>query len=77
MPAWAHVWVTGGTLAGGLLGFYIAHRVEQRHKAAMREKLRTMVLEGDERGVAFGAPHAAANAAEPSVGMGDEQQGAA
>ncbi|XP_062179106.1 uncharacterized protein LOC133883703 [Phragmites australis] len=37
---WAYVRVMAGTILGGVLGFYVMHRVETSYKAMMEERLR-------------------------------------
>ncbi|XP_040381349.1 uncharacterized protein LOC121054772 [Oryza brachyantha] len=37
---WAYVRVMAGTILGGVLGFYVMHRVETSYKARMEERLR-------------------------------------
>ncbi|KAL6602997.1 hypothetical protein ACP70R_043358 [Stipagrostis hirtigluma subsp. patula] len=37
---WAYVRVMAGTILGGVLGFYVMHRLETSYKERMEERLR-------------------------------------
>ncbi|KAL6874034.1 hypothetical protein ACP4OV_014116 [Aristida adscensionis] len=37
---WAYVRIMAGTVLGGVLGFYVMHRVETSYKERMEERLR-------------------------------------
>ncbi|CAO2827635.1 unnamed protein product [Amaranthus hypochondriacus] len=37
---WAYVRIIAGTIAGGILGFYVMHRVEISYKAKWDERLK-------------------------------------
>ncbi|KAM0944374.1 hypothetical protein DsansV1_C11g0108151 [Dioscorea sansibarensis] len=46
---WAHMGIMAGTILGGVLGFYVMHRVEISYKE-MNRRLRTIIQqEGDKR----------------------------
>ncbi|XP_044466247.1 uncharacterized protein LOC123196330 [Mangifera indica] len=46
---WASVRVICGTIAGGILGFYVMHRVEISYKEKMKERLRRYEIEMKKR----------------------------
>ncbi|PKI70381.1 uncharacterized protein LOC116187648 [Punica granatum] len=39
-PRWGYVRIITGTILGGVLGFYVMHRVEISYKEKMKERLR-------------------------------------
>lgn len=39
-PYWASVRIITGTILGGILGFYVMHRMEISYKEKMNERLR-------------------------------------
>ncbi|XP_020082471.1 uncharacterized protein LOC109706078 [Ananas comosus] len=36
---WAYIRIITGTILGGVLGFYVMHRVEKSYKEKMKERL--------------------------------------
>ncbi|KAA3459767.1 ATP-dependent helicase/nuclease subunit A isoform 1 [Gossypium australe] len=42
---WGYVRIISGTIFGGILGFYVMHRVELSYKEKMKERLRQYELE--------------------------------
>ncbi|KEH24594.1 hypothetical protein MtrunA17_Chr7g0274531 [Medicago truncatula] len=37
---WGYIRIMSGTIIGGILGFYVMHRMEIRYKEKMNERLR-------------------------------------
>ncbi|KAJ0104963.1 uncharacterized protein LOC116146338 [Pistacia vera] len=48
-PYWASVRIITGTISGGILGFYVMHRVEISYKEKMKERLRLYEIEMKKR----------------------------
>ncbi|KAL3716663.1 hypothetical protein ACJRO7_008276 [Eucalyptus globulus] len=42
---WGYVRIIAGTILGGVLGFYVMHRVEISYKEKMKERLRQYEIE--------------------------------
>ncbi|KAJ4832669.1 hypothetical protein Tsubulata_047355, partial [Turnera subulata] len=42
---WGYVRIITGTILGGVLGFYVMHRLEVSYKEKMKERLREYELE--------------------------------
>ncbi|KAL9673078.1 hypothetical protein QQ045_029331 [Rhodiola kirilowii] len=42
---WGYIRIISGTIIGGVLGFYVMHRVEVSYKEKMNEELRKYELE--------------------------------
>ncbi|KAK4280626.1 hypothetical protein QN277_012228 [Acacia crassicarpa] len=42
---WAYVRIITGTIVGGILGFYVMHRLENNYKERMNERLRNYEAE--------------------------------
>ncbi|KAK9021911.1 hypothetical protein V6N11_011874 [Hibiscus sabdariffa] len=42
---WGYVRIITGTIFGGILGFYVMHRVELSYKEKMKERLRQYEIE--------------------------------
>ncbi|KAG7023244.1 hypothetical protein SDJN02_14269, partial [Cucurbita argyrosperma subsp. argyrosperma] len=43
--SWAYTRIIAGTIVGGVLGFYVMHRVEVGYKEKMKERLRQYEIE--------------------------------
>ncbi|RWR82088.1 ATP-dependent helicase/nuclease subunit A isoform 1 [Cinnamomum micranthum f. kanehirae] len=46
---WASTRIITGTILGGILGFYVMHRLELRHKEKMQERLLKYEMEKKKR----------------------------
>ncbi|KAJ8641815.1 hypothetical protein MRB53_018509 [Persea americana] len=46
---WASTRIITGTILGGILGFYVMHRLELRHKERMQERLLKYEMEKKKR----------------------------
>ncbi|XP_028805532.1 uncharacterized protein LOC114760441 [Neltuma alba] len=42
---WAYIRIITGTIVGGILGFYVMHRLEANYKERMNERLRNYEAE--------------------------------
>ncbi|KAG2409131.1 uncharacterized protein LOC124841264 [Vigna umbellata] len=42
---WGYIRIMAGTILGGILGFYVMHRVESNYKERMNERLRNYEAE--------------------------------
>ncbi|KAK7348641.1 hypothetical protein VNO80_23229 [Phaseolus coccineus] len=42
---WGYIRIMSGTILGGILGFYVMHRLESDYKERMNEKLRNYEAE--------------------------------
>ncbi|KAL5726292.1 hypothetical protein ACHQM5_009346 [Ranunculus cassubicifolius] len=46
---WGYVRIISGTIAGGMLGFYVMHRMEISYKEKVKENLRKYEMEKKRR----------------------------
>ncbi|KAJ0989208.1 hypothetical protein J5N97_007564 [Dioscorea zingiberensis] len=42
---WAYIRIMAGTVLGGVVGFYVMHRVEISYKEKMKERLKEMMAQ--------------------------------